>query len=129
MDGQNNQNALFSFVVLPTPIQYFAFLPITPTTPEIFNSSTPQTPYASFSFTSPQIHELYCSQDPSNHLPLSTTSIGEARLPENPSINSIHIQSELPNINDPFVANLSSRNISYSLESNFHQENLPISGG
>jgi hypothetical protein len=124
MDGQNNQNALFSFVVLPTPIQYFAFLPITPTTPEILNSSTTPTAYASFSFTSPQIHELYCSQDPTNYLPHSTTSIGEARLPDNPSLNSI--QSDLPNINDPFVHNLSSRNISYSVESNFHQENLPI---
>lgn len=125
MDSQNNQNTLFSFIVLPTSLQYFAFLPITPTTPEIFNSSTPQSYFSSFSFTSPHIHELYCSQDPSNHPPHSTTSIGEARLPDNPSLNSI--QFELPNINDPLITNLSSRNISYSLESNLHQENLPMS--
>lgn len=127
MDGQNNQNALFSFVVLPTPIQYFAFLPITPTTPEILNSSTPQPTYASFSFFSPQIHELYCSQEPSNCPPHSTTSIGEARLPENPSLNSL--QPDLPHISDPFAGNLSSRNNSYSVESYIHQENLPLSSG
>ncbi len=89
MDGLGNQNGIYSFLVMPTPFQYFAFLPITPTTPEL-NSSTPQTSYASFSFTSPQVHELYCPQDAYNFPPHSTTSIAEPRQPENPSLNSFH---------------------------------------
>ena len=34
MENQLNQNGLYSFIVLPTNMQYFAFVPITPTTPE-----------------------------------------------------------------------------------------------
>lgn len=34
MEKQLNQNSLYSFIVLPSSLQYFAFVPITPTTPE-----------------------------------------------------------------------------------------------
>lgn len=34
MENQLNQNSIYSFIVLPTNMQYFAFVPITPTTPE-----------------------------------------------------------------------------------------------
>jgi hypothetical protein len=90
MQGQSTQNTIFSFVVLPTPVQYITFLPITPSTPD-YISPTSQPTFASLSFTSRQIRELYCTQDPSAFPPNSATSIAEPRQAPNLPLNYSNI--------------------------------------
>jgi hypothetical protein len=90
MQNQPNQNQVYSFIVVPTSMQYITFLPLSPTTPE-FITPTSETSYGSFYFNSGQINELYYRQDFSTARPVSTTSIVEPRQAEIPSQNSINI--------------------------------------
>jgi hypothetical protein len=90
MQNQPAQNPPYSFLVVPTSLQFFAFLSLNPAPNDALTLSSEPT-FNSLSFLPSQVEHLYCTQDRYTNLLASTTSLAEPRPEENqPQIQTLN---------------------------------------
>ena len=81
-----NQNQLFSFLVVPTPIHYYTFVPMSPPTPDIKTASSENCLNSGF-FNSYTIDHLYYTQEHLNYRTGTSTTLAE--LPPSEPISQL----------------------------------------
>ncbi len=74
MHSQSNPNPLYSFVVVPSPYQFFTVVSISPNPTDSLTPSSEATLNSS-SFSSSFVQHFYMSQEGANGIPISSTSL------------------------------------------------------